>query len=46
IKFKARTPSELIEQADLALYEAKSLGRNQVALWDASLEEFKLYRSE
>lgn len=46
IKFKARTPSELIEQADLALYEAKSLGRNQVALWDASLEEFKLFRSE
>jgi diguanylate cyclase (GGDEF)-like protein len=46
IKFKARTPSELIEQADLALYEAKFLGRNQVALWDASLEEFKLYRSE
>ncbi|WP_259365837.1 diguanylate cyclase [Pseudoalteromonas sp. 5Ae-yellow] len=42
IKFKARTPSELIEQADLALYEAKSLGRNQVALWDASLEELTL----
>ncbi|MFT6508129.1 MAG: diguanylate cyclase (GGDEF)-like protein [Colwellia polaris] len=46
IKFKARTPSELIEQADLALYEAKSLCRNQVVLWDASFEEFKLFRSE
>ena len=46
IKFNARTPSELIEQADLALYEAKSLGRNQVILWDSSFEDFKLFRSE
>ena len=46
IKFSARTPSELIEQADLALYEAKSLGRNQVILWNSSFEDFKLFRSE
>ena len=33
----AKTPSELIDQADLALYKSKMNGRNQVTLWDASL---------
>ncbi|WP_233267248.1 tetratricopeptide repeat-containing diguanylate cyclase [Paraglaciecola sp. L3A3] len=33
IKFKAKTPRELIEQADFALLKCKALGRNQVMLW-------------
>lgn len=33
IKFNASTVAELIDQADLALYKSKSLGRNQVTLW-------------
>ncbi|MDO6566429.1 diguanylate cyclase [Alteromonas sp. 1_MG-2023] len=39
IRFKAQTPSELIVQADLALFESKSLGRNKVTLWNESLAE-------
>lgn len=38
LKFGAKTPSELIEQADLALYKSKSLGRNKVTLWDESFK--------
>lgn len=37
LEFGAQRPSELIEQADLALYKSKSLGRNKVTLWDESL---------
>ncbi|WP_236559764.1 tetratricopeptide repeat-containing diguanylate cyclase [Colwellia sp. 20A7] len=37
IKFNAKAPSELIEQADLALFKSKSLGRNKVTLWDEKL---------
>jgi diguanylate cyclase (GGDEF)-like protein len=32
-----KTPSQLIEQADVALFKSKSLGRNQVTAWDAEL---------
>lgn len=38
IKFNAKAPSELIEQADLALFKSKSLGRNRVTLWDKALK--------
>jgi polar amino acid transport system substrate-binding protein len=38
IKFNAKAPSELIEQADLALFKSKSLGRNQVTLWDKTFK--------
>jgi len=38
IKFNAKTPSELIEQADLALFKSKSLGRNQVSLWEKTFK--------
>ncbi|MEI6894356.1 MAG: diguanylate cyclase [Colwellia sp.] len=34
IQFEAKTPTELIEQADLALYQSKNRGRNQVTLWN------------
>lgn len=39
IKFDAKTPTEFVDQADLALYKSKSLGRNQVTLWSQSLED-------
>lgn len=34
---QTQTPSELIEQADVALFESKSLGRNKVTLWSEKL---------
>ena len=39
IQFNATTPSELINQADVALYRSKSLGRNKVTLWDPTIKE-------
>ena len=36
-KFNAKYPSELIVQADAALYKSKSLGRNKVTLWNREL---------
>jgi len=38
IEFNAKSPTELIDQADLALYKSKSVGRNQVTLWNESLQ--------
>jgi diguanylate cyclase (GGDEF)-like protein len=38
IKFNAKSPTEFIHQADLALYKSKSNGRNQVTLWDPTYE--------
>lgn len=38
IKFNAKDPTELIDQADLALFKSKSNGRNLVTLWDKTLE--------
>jgi diguanylate cyclase (GGDEF)-like protein len=37
IQFNAKSPTELIKQADLALYKSKKYGRNQVTLWDKAL---------
>lgn len=39
IEFNAKEAAELIEQADLALYRSKSLGKNQVTLWDQTFEK-------
>ena len=39
IKFNAKAPTELINQADLALYKSKTNGRNQVTLWDKTLHK-------
>ena len=39
IEFQAQTATELIDQADLALFKSKSRGRNQVTLWDTSFKE-------
>lgn len=38
IHFNAKTPAELIDQADLALYKSKTSGRNCVTLWNETLE--------
>ncbi|MDN2665043.1 diguanylate cyclase [Psychromonas sp. 14N.309.X.WAT.B.A12] len=37
VQFNATTPSELIHQADVALYKSKSLGRNKVTLWSSKM---------
>ncbi|MBO1255817.1 diguanylate cyclase [Alteromonas sp. 5E99-2] len=34
IKDGAKTPTELIDQADSALYKSKQLGRNQINFWE------------
>ena len=39
IKFNAKTPTELIDQADLALYKSKLSGRNKVTLWNSTLSK-------
>lgn len=39
IKFNAKSPTEFINQADKALYQSKYSGRNQVTLWDPTLEK-------
>jgi len=36
IKFNATSASEILEQADIALFKSKSLGRNRVTVWDKS----------
>lgn len=38
-KFNAQLSTELIEQADTALYQSKANGRNRVTLWDPKLEK-------
>lgn len=38
ILFGAQEPEAIINQADLALYKSKADGRNQVTLWEHSLE--------
>ena len=39
IKFNATTAAGLIDQADLALYESKSQGRNKVTLWNKKFDD-------
>ena len=39
IRFNAKTPTELIGQADVALYQSKINGRNRVTLWDKSFDD-------
>jgi diguanylate cyclase (GGDEF)-like protein len=41
IKFNAKSYLELIKQADLALYQSKTLGRNQVTMWNESMWDEK-----
>ena len=37
--FNAKTSAEFINQADLALYQSKDNGRNQITIWDTTLGE-------
>jgi len=39
IKFNAKSYLELINQADIALYQSKLLGRNKVTLWDKEFDK-------
>jgi len=39
IKFNAKSYLELINQADIALYQSKLLGRNKVTLWSKEFEK-------
>ena len=39
--FGGKTPSEIINQADYALYGAKESGRNKVVLWSSMLKDEK-----
>ena len=41
MSFGANSPTELINQADIALYKSKERGRNKVTMWDKTLEKNK-----
>ncbi|TEW56864.1 diguanylate cyclase [Psychromonas sp. RZ22] len=39
VVFGAKSPKELMHQADVALYQSKTMGRNQVTIWNEALEK-------